>query len=60
MARWRTNNRKIALLEETGFRDLTYAQTLTTHPLYSDMNVEEPVPGYDRGDYVAITAIKPC
>ena len=54
-----TTAEKIALLETAGFRDLTYAQTLTTHPLYSDLNVEDPVPGYDKGDYVAIIAVKP-
>ena len=59
VARWRTTAEKIALLETAGFRDLTYAQTLTTHPLYSDLNVEDPVPSYDKGDYVAIIAVKP-
>lgn len=58
VARWRTTAEKIALLEAAGFHGLQFAQTLTTHPLYSDMRAEEPCEGYDRGDYVAITAFK--
>lgn len=58
-ANWRTTAEKIDLLKECGFDNLTFAQTLTTHPLYSDRRAEEPSEGYDRGDYVAITAVKP-
>ncbi|MDE6624252.1 MAG: class I SAM-dependent methyltransferase [Alistipes sp.] len=58
VAEWRTTAEKIELLEEAGFRDLTFAQTLTTHPRYSNRTTEEPVEGYDRGDYVAVTAFK--
>ena len=57
-ASWRTTAEKIDLLTQAGFRNLEYAQTLTTHPLYSDLKAEEPVSGYDKGDYVAITAYK--
>jgi hypothetical protein len=38
--------------------DLEYAQTLTVHPKYSDSGVEQPIEGYDRGDYVAIRGRK--
>lgn len=58
VANWRTTAEKIDLLEKAGFEDLTYAQTLTTHPLYSNRQEEQPVEGYDRGDYVAVTAYK--
>lgn len=58
VARWRTTAEKIGILKECGFRDLKFAQTLTTHPLYSDLKAENPVEGYDKGDYVAITACK--
>lgn len=58
VANWRTTAEKISLLEDAGFKDLTYLQTLTTHPRYSDIICEEPVEGYDRGDYVAIVAFK--
>ncbi len=57
-AAWRTTAEKIALLEECAFTNLKYAQTLTRHPLYSDIAAEEPIEGYDKGDYVAIIANK--
>lgn len=57
-ANWRTTPEKAALLQEVGFHSLTYAQTLTRHPVYSNLQKEEPTPGYDRGDYVCICAVK--
>jgi ubiquinone/menaquinone biosynthesis C-methylase UbiE len=57
-AKWRTTEEKARLLEEVGFVDLEYAQTLTLHPKYSNERVEQPVEGYDRGDYVAIRGLK--
>ncbi len=57
-ASWRTTLEKVELLKECSFGSLTYAQTLTRHPLYSDDAPECPTEGYDRGDYVAIMAIK--
>ncbi len=58
MASWRTSDEKIELLEKNGFGDFKYAQTLLTHPMYSNKEVQEVVEGYDRGDYVAICAKK--
>lgn len=58
-ARWRTTLEKAALLEAAGFVQLEYFQTLTRHPKYSNDVVEEPVEGYDRGDYVAVRGGKP-
>lgn len=58
-ATWRTTEEKTVLLTNAGFVDPEFAQTLTRHPKYSDDLVEEPVPGFDRGDYVAIFARKP-
>lgn len=58
VASWRTTAEKVAMLREAGFRDLEYAQTLTTHPICSDDSAEEPSEGCDRGDYVAVTAYK--
>ena len=46
------------MLENSGFHDSKYAQTLTLHPIYSNSLAEEPSEGYDRGDYVAICARK--
>ncbi len=55
---WRSTPEKIRMLEKSGFTNLEFAQTLTKHPAYSDEEMEEPIPGYDCGDYVAIKAIK--
>ena len=58
IANWRTNAEKAELLEKTGFRNLTFSQTLTDHPLYSNNVEEQPSEGCDRGDYVALTGYK--
>ena len=58
IANWRTTQEKIDLLKSCGFSDLRFAQTLTKHPLYSNCEQEEPIEGYDCGDYVAISARK--
>ncbi|HEX3006876.1 MAG TPA: methyltransferase domain-containing protein [Bacteroidales bacterium] len=58
IANWRTTAEKTEMLQKSGFKDLKYAQTLTKHPIYSDTKAEEPVEGFDRGDYVAICAFK--
>jgi SAM-dependent methyltransferase len=58
-AHWRTTPEKAGHLQRAGFEVLAYAQTLTRHPLYSNDAVEDPVPGFDCGDYVAIHARKP-
>lgn len=55
---WRTTAEKVEAMERAGFSDFEYAQTLVTHPLYSDNTAEEPVPGFDKGDYVAICGYK--
>ncbi len=57
-ANWRSTPEKVELLNKVGFTDFKYAQTLTKHPVYSNLEKEEPVEGYDRGDYVCICAIK--
>jgi len=57
-ANWRTTEEKAEMLRGAGFADLEYAQTLTCHPKYSNDSVEEPIEGFDRGDYVAIGARK--
>ncbi len=55
---WRSTPEKITMLEKAGFVELEFAQTLTKHPAYSDDVIEQPIPGYDCGDYVAVKAIK--
>lgn len=58
-ANWRTTPDKAEALTAVGFTDLTFAQTLTRHPVYSNREHEAPTAGYDRGDYVAIRGRKP-
>jgi len=58
-ASWRTTGELAAALTASGFGDLEYAQTLTTHAKYSSARVEEPVEGFERGGYVAVRARKP-
>lgn len=58
LANWRTTAEKVDLIHAAGFTDVEFAQTLTRHPMYSNTEVEEPVEGYDRGDYVAVVAVK--
>lgn len=57
-ANWRTTQEKLDLLEEVGFLDCETSQTLTVHPKFSNDAPESPIPGHDRGDYVAIRARK--
>ena len=58
-ANWRTTEEKVQILRKVGFEYFEYAQTLTRHAKYSNDSAEEPLEGYDRGDYVAIRARKP-
>lgn len=57
-ANWRTTGEKLDLLQEVGFHGLVTSQTLTLHPKFSNDLPEAPVPGHDRGDYVAIKGQK--
>ena len=57
-ASWRTTGEKVSILEQNGFRNLTFCQSLTTHPRYTNLQIEEPIDGYDKGDYVAIIGNK--
>ncbi|EGJ72466.1 Methyltransferase type 12 [Bacteroides coprosuis DSM 18011] len=57
-ANWRTTSEKIEALTQAGFINLQSAQTLTKHPVYSDNSIEEPIEGYDCGDYVAVYGFK--
>lgn len=59
LAQWHTTPEKAQVLTQTlGFVDVSYYQTLLASPAYADQAVEETVPGYDKGGYVAIIAYK--
>ncbi len=57
-ANWRTTGEKVELLEAFDMNIEGFYQTLTPHPLYSGDEIEEPIEGYSKGDYVAIIAKK--
>lgn len=57
--RWFSTNEVSNLLKDAGFVDLKYIQTLTKHPRFTNDEVEEPVEGYKRGDYIVIQGRKP-
>ena len=56
---WCSTREVTELLQRAGFVDLEYVQTLTRHPKYSNDSVEEPIEGYDKGDYVVVRGRKP-
>ncbi len=58
-ANWRPTQDKIDAALNAGYTNLTYAQTLTRHPCFSDTTPQDPVEGYQSGDYVAVCAVKP-
>ena len=57
-ANWRTSAEKIKAMKSAGFKNIEAWQTLTTHPLMSDIEAEYPSKGADKGDYVAIIGYK--
>lgn len=57
-ASWRTTGEKITVVEQQRFSNLEFCQSLTTHPRYTNNQIEEPIPGFDRGDYIAIIGFK--
>ena len=57
-ATWPTYDEVKELLESSGFEIVSTMQTLTKHPKYSNIEIENPLPGYDKGDYVCIKAKK--
>lgn len=57
-ARWRTTKESTDPIVEAGFRNLTFMQSLTADPHFSNIRVEEPQEGYDRGSYVAFMGVK--
>jgi hydroxymethylpyrimidine/phosphomethylpyrimidine kinase len=56
--RWLSTGETISLLKQAGFKDLKFVQTLTKHPKYTNDELEEPVEGYDKGDYVVVQGRK--
>ena len=57
--RWISTDLINTLLKDAGFADLEYVQTFTRHPKYTNDAVEEPIEGFDKGDYIVIKGRKP-
>ena len=55
---WISTEELIEIMEQTGFKDLQFVQTLTRHPRYANEAVEEAVEGYKKGDYVVVKGVK--
>lgn len=57
-ARWRTTKESTDPIIKAGFKNISFMQTLTADPHFTDLAVEEPQPGFDKGSYVAFMGIK--
>ena len=57
---WHTTRFYADLLERVGFRDLRFKQSVIVNPPYQDDHAEQPIDGFDKGNYVAIIARKPA
>ena len=55
---WHSTEEKIDVLKKLGFHDFDFYQTLLKNPMYTNEEVEDVVPGYQSGGYVAIIAHK--
>ncbi len=55
---WHSTEEKIDALKALGFHDFDFYQTLLKNPMYTNDDVEDVVPGYQSGGYVAIIARK--
>jgi len=56
--RWHSTKEVSNLLKKAGFVDLKYVQTFTKHPKYTNDKIEEPIEGYQKGDYIVIQGRK--
>ncbi len=55
---WCSTKEVSNLLKKAGFVDLKYVQTFTKHPKYTNDKIEEPIEGYQKGDYIVIQGRK--
>lgn len=56
--KWLATDQVTSLLQNAGFTDLRYVQTLRRHPKYSNEKVESPVEGYKEGDFIVVQGKK--
>ena len=55
---WHSTEEKVDALKSLGFHDFDFYQTLLKNPMYTNESVEDVVPGYQSGGYVALIAHK--
>jgi hydroxymethylpyrimidine/phosphomethylpyrimidine kinase len=55
---WHSAKEVSNLLKKAGFVDLKYVQTFSKHPKYTNDKIEEPIEGYQKGDYIVIQGRK--
>jgi hydroxymethylpyrimidine/phosphomethylpyrimidine kinase len=58
-AHWLSTAEVTTLLQKAGFIDLKYVQTLTKHPKYTNEEIEKPVEGFKKGDFIVVQGRKP-
>lgn len=55
---WIGTEELIEIMENVGFKNLKFVQTLSRHPKYANQSIEEAVEGYKKGDYVVVKGVK--
>ena len=55
---WHSTEEKVDALKSLSFHDFDFYQTLLKNPMYTNESVEDVVPGYQSGGYVALIAHK--
>ncbi|MFN2340417.1 MAG: class I SAM-dependent methyltransferase [Halanaerobium sp.] len=55
---WISTEDLIVIMEDAGFKNLEFLQTLTKHPKYANESIEAAVAGYKKGDYVVVKGVK--
>jgi len=56
---WLSTAEVTTLLQKAGFIDIKYVQTLTKHPKYTNEEIEKPVEGYEKGDFIVVQGRRP-
>ena len=55
---WHVTEWYIDLLRRIGFREFRFFQTVLANPTHQEDTVEDPIEGYDKGNYIAVVALK--
>ena len=55
---WHLTSWYLDVLKEIGFKEFRFYQTVLANLAYQEDTVEDPIEGYDKGNYIAVIAIK--